>query len=45
MAKLKIGDRAPDFQAPDQDEKPIGLSDFQGRKRFVYFYPKANTSG
>lgn len=45
MAKLKIGDMAPDFQAPDQNEKRIGSSDFQGRKLFVYFYPKANTSG
>jgi len=45
MAKLNIGDMAPPFQAPDQNEKSIGLSDFQGRKLFAYFYPKANTSG
>jgi peroxiredoxin Q/BCP len=45
MTPLKKGDPAPDFHAPDQNDQIIGLSDFDGRKRFIFFYPKANTSG
>lgn len=45
MAQLQTGDKAPDFQAPDQDENQVALSDFKGRKVFIYFYPKADTSG
>jgi peroxiredoxin Q/BCP len=45
MAKLQTGDRAPDFAAPDQDGRSVGLKDFRGRKCFIFFYPKANTSG
>jgi peroxiredoxin Q/BCP len=45
MAQLKPGDKAPAFTAPDQSENPVKLSEFQGRRLFVYFYPKANTSG
>jgi peroxiredoxin Q/BCP len=45
MSQLKKGDPAPDFRAPDHDGNSVGLSDFDGRKRFIFFYPKANTSG
>lgn len=45
MAKLQPGDPAPAFEAADQEGKTVKLSDFKGRKLFVYFYPKANTSG
>jgi thioredoxin-dependent peroxiredoxin len=45
MAQLKPGDVAPDFEAHDQNGNTIRLGDFRGRKVFVYFYPKANTSG
>jgi peroxiredoxin Q/BCP len=45
MAKLKAGDRAPAFRLPDQNGKTVKLSDYEGRKLLVYFYPKANTSG
>jgi thioredoxin-dependent peroxiredoxin len=39
------GDIAPDFTLPDQDGKPVRLSDFRGRRVVVYFYPKDDTSG
>ena len=42
---LKIGDLAPAFEGIDQDNQPIRLSDFQGRKLILYFYPKDNTPG
>ena len=45
MAELKPGDKAPDFKALDQEGNPVRLSDFSGRKLFLFFYPKAGTSG
>ena len=42
---LRVGDPAPDFEAPDQDGNPVRLADFKGRRLLVFFYPKANTSG
>jgi thioredoxin-dependent peroxiredoxin len=45
MSELKIGDKAPDFNATDQDGKPIRLKDFKGKKVILYFYPKDNTPG
>lgn len=45
MAILKIGDTAPDFEAVDQNENPIKLADYKGKKVVLYFYPKDNTSG
>ena len=45
MGKLKTGDRAPDFGLQDQNGKKVKLTDFEGRKLLLYFYPKANTSG
>lgn len=45
MAKLNVGDNAPEFKAQDQNGKTVRRSDFIGKKLFLYFYPKANTSG
>lgn len=45
MAALKPGDKAPKFEAQDQDGNTVRLNEFSGRKLFVFFYPKANTSG
>lgn len=43
MAKLKEGDKAPDFTAQDQDGKTVSLSDFKGKTLVLYFYPQDNT--
>jgi len=43
--KLNIGDEAPDFAVPDQDGIVHKLSDYQGRKLVIYFYPKDDTPG
>jgi peroxiredoxin Q/BCP len=45
MTQLKTGDKAPAFAAPDQNGNTVKSSEFKGRRLFVYFYPKANTSG
>ena len=42
---LNTGDRAPGFELEDQNGKKIKLSDFEGRKVLLYFYPKADTPG
>ena len=43
--RLEAGDRAPDFNRPDQTDTARKLSDFSGRKLVIYFYPKAFTPG
>jgi len=45
MAKLRLGDQAPDIQAKDQNGENIKLSDYRGKKVILYFYPKDNTPG
>lgn len=45
MTRLNPGDKAPDFALQDQNENQVGLADYAGRKLFVFFYPKADTSG
>jgi peroxiredoxin Q/BCP len=42
---IEPGDDAPDFELPDQDGRPVKLSDFRGWPVVVYFYPKAATPG
>jgi thioredoxin-dependent peroxiredoxin len=40
---LQINDLAPSFMGKDQDNQPIRLTDFAGKKLVLYFYPKDNT--
>ena len=42
---LETGMKAPDFSLPDKDGNTVRLSDFQGKKVVLYFYPKDNTPG
>ena len=42
---LKIGDKAPKFTLMDKDGEEVNLSDFEGKRVVVYFYPKDNTPG
>jgi peroxiredoxin Q/BCP len=39
MAKLKVGDRAPDFALPGTGGKTYRLADYRGRKLVLAFYP------
>lgn len=45
MNQLKAGDKAPEFIATDETGQTIRLTDFQGRKLIIFFYPKADTPG
>ena len=45
MTNLEPGSAAPDFTLLDQDEHPVSLSDFRGRRVILYFYPAAQTPG
>lgn len=45
MAKLTAGDKAPGFEAGDQDGARRRLADYRGKRLFVFLYPKASTSG
>ena len=42
---LDIGTKAPDFTLPDQNGEMRRLSDYEGQKVILYFYPRDNTSG
>lgn len=45
MGKLKIGDKAPAFEAFTQNGDTVTLDSLRGRRAILYFYPKDNTSG
>lgn len=46
MAKVSVGDMAPDFELKDKDGKQVKLSDYRGKQSVViYFYPKDDTPG
>ena len=45
MNTLKAGDKAPQFSLQDQVDNTVTLSQFNGKKVLVYFYPKAMTPG
>lgn len=42
---LATGTKAPNFILPDQNGIMRSLSEFQGQKVILYFYPKDMTSG
>ena len=45
MTTLKVGDKAPNFEALDQQGNTIKLTDYTGKKLVLFFYPKASTPG
>jgi peroxiredoxin Q/BCP len=42
---IAAGEKAPDFEAPDQAGTPFRLSSVRGTPVVLYFYPKADTPG
>ena len=45
MMILHVGDTAPEFSLPDQDETMHSLTAYKGGWVVLYFYPKALTPG
>jgi peroxiredoxin Q/BCP len=46
MAKVNVGEKAPDFSLPNQDGKIISLNDYNGKKNVVlFFYPRDFSPG
>lgn len=42
---LKVGDKAPEFDAKDQNGETVKLKDFRGKRVVLWFYPKDDTPG
>lgn len=42
---VTAGASAPAFTLPNQENKPVSLSDYKGKWVVLYFYPKDQTSG
>jgi len=42
---LEVGDKAPEFCLPNQDDVEICSRDLKGKWIVLYFYPKDNTPG
>jgi peroxiredoxin Q/BCP len=42
---LSVGQFAPDFNLPDQQNNDLQLSDLRGQWVVLYFYPKDQTPG
>ncbi len=40
---LKVGDKLPSFELPNQDGKMVSSEEFLGNKLVIFFYPKAST--
>nr|WP_317631058.1 thioredoxin-dependent thiol peroxidase [uncultured Flavobacterium sp.] len=45
MMHLNVGDKAPDFNIPDENGNLHTLNQYKGKKLVLYFYPKASTPG
>jgi peroxiredoxin Q/BCP len=45
MARLEVGQKAPDFSLQADDGSTVSLSDLAGQTVALYFYPKDDTSG
>ena len=45
MTKIIIGKLIPDFEADSTGDSHFKLSDYQGKKIIIYFYPRDNTPG
>ena len=43
--KIKIGDKVPDFELPNQDGTSIRLSSLLGSQVVIFVYPEADTPG
>ena len=45
MPMPQVGDRAPDFELPDDAGKTVRLQEYRGQPVVLYFYPEDDTPG
>ena len=45
MTTITIGNPAPNFSGINQNEIPVSLDQYKGKKFVLYFYPKDDTPG
>lgn len=45
MAKVTVGKKVTNFKLLATNDQKISLSDLQGKRVVIYFYPRDNTSG
>ena len=45
MTTLTIGNPAPNFSGINQNEIPVSIDQYKGKKLVLYFYPKDDTPG
>ncbi|XXF77322.1 thioredoxin-dependent thiol peroxidase [Myxococcaceae bacterium GXIMD 01537] len=45
MSTPQVGDKAPEFQLPDQNGNTVSLAQLAGKNVVLYFYPKDDTPG
>jgi len=45
MAKVTVGKKVTNFSLPATGDQEISLSNLQGKRVVIYFYPRDNTSG
>lgn len=43
MTSLKTGQKAPAFKSINENNEPVSLADYKGKKLVLYFYPKDST--
>lgn len=42
---IEVGQKAPEFNLPDENGENVSLSTFEGKNIVLYFYPKDDTPG
>ena len=45
MTILEVGEKAPNFELPNQDEKIKDIENYNGKWLVTYFYPRDDTPG
>ncbi len=45
MATVELNQKAPDFEAKNQQGEIVNLAQYKGKKLVLYFYPKDDTPG
>ena len=43
MATVELNQKAPDFEAKNQQGEIVNLAQYKGKKLVLYFYPKDDT--